>query len=61
MNEKQLLRLKDVAALLSLHPESVRRLAGKGAIPVIRIGRSIRFRPEAIEKFIAAREIGGDQ
>jgi excisionase family DNA binding protein len=31
-------------------------LVATGAIPSIRIGRAIRIRPEALEKWIAERE-----
>jgi excisionase family DNA binding protein len=53
-----LLDMKSVAAMLKVNYATVQRLASRGAITSIRIGRAIRFRPEAIEKFLQSREIG---
>lgn len=37
-----MLRASDVAALLGLSRSEVYRLIGRGAIPAVRIGRSVR-------------------
>lgn len=47
----RLLTLPEVAAFLSVSPKTVRRLR----IPCFRIGRSVRYRPSDVERFLAAR------
>jgi excisionase family DNA binding protein len=49
-----LLRVKDVQRLLSLGATSVYALIERGQLPVVRVGRSIRVRPEALEAFVEA-------
>lgn len=43
-----------------LSESGIRRLVRGGALPAVRIGRRILFRPSSIERFIEARESGGD-
>jgi excisionase family DNA binding protein len=54
------LRAKDVAALLGLHVITVYKLAKSGQIPSFKVGYSVRFRPEHIEKIMStgARDEG---
>jgi excisionase family DNA binding protein len=47
----RLLTLAEVAAYLQLSQKTVRRLR----IPCVRLGRSVRFRPSDVERFLAAR------
>lgn len=49
------LTVMDVAKLLSLSPITIYRLAKKGEIPAVRVGRCWRFTREAIEKWLAGR------
>jgi len=55
-----LLRVSEVARLLNVHPSTVIRLADRGILLGIQIlggrHRALRFRPEAVEKFISDRE-----
>lgn len=44
------------AATLGVSLRTVDELIASGDIPVVRIGKSVRFRPEALENFIDARE-----
>jgi excisionase family DNA binding protein len=52
-----LLFAEDVGALLGVAPAFVYALVRRGELPAVRVGdRYIRFRSEAIEAWIAARE-----
>lgn len=51
----KLLRAEEVAALLNVSRAFAFRLMQHGQIPTIRIGKSIRVRPEDLEAFIASR------
>ncbi len=60
----KLLSTRAVAEELALSPLTIIRLADSGALPSIVLARRknrrlIRFDPEAIQKFIAARTTGG--
>ena len=45
----------DVAEMLSLSPMTVYRLAKKGEIPAIKVGRCWRFTKEAIERWLSGK------
>jgi excisionase family DNA binding protein len=49
-----LVRAKVIAAHFGVHPRTVRLWAESGAIPVVRIGGSIRFDFEAVAEFLNA-------
>ena len=49
----QLLHVQDVADLLSLRIKQVRELSRKGIIPTVRVGRLLRFDPDALHQWIA--------
>ena len=51
-----LLTTKDVARLLSVSPRKVWQLLNCGELPVIRIGRAVRFDPKDIEVFKRRRK-----
>ena len=53
-----LLTVDDVAAILNLHPVTVRKLQLRGEIPALHIGRSVRFAPAAIAALIAGDKPG---
>jgi excisionase family DNA binding protein len=40
---------KDIARKLSVSAETVRRLARAEKIPSVKVGRSVRFDPDAVE------------
>ena len=50
----RLLTVAQVSAVLNAHPNSVRRWADVGLLPVYRIGRrgDRRFKPEDVAKFL---------
>ena len=58
IEEKTLPRLliaQDVAAALNMGLSTVYQLVDRGELPSIRIGRSVRIRPEDLEKFIESK------
>ncbi len=50
---KQLLNVNEVADYLSIPVSRVYVLAGEGILPAVRVGRALRFAPEALEEFVA--------
>ena len=48
----RLLSTKEVADLLSCCEKTVGRLRESGTIPHVRVGRLVRFRPDAVEAFL---------
>ena len=55
----QLLRSRDAADLLAISERKLWELQNAGAIPVIRLGRMVRFRRSDLDLWIAShREIG---
>jgi excisionase family DNA binding protein len=50
--EKDLLRVRDAAQRLGLSIPQIYHLAGTGKLSHVRLGRSVRFRPLDIDKFI---------
>jgi excisionase family DNA binding protein len=53
---KQLLTRPEAAEALSLSVRMIDELVKTGDLPHVKIGRSVRFRPSALEYFIEARE-----
>ena len=47
-----ILKVRDAAALLGVHIETIRRMARKGDIPAFKIGKDWRFRRTALFKWI---------
>jgi excisionase family DNA binding protein len=56
-----LLTAKEVAARLgySVQTLAIWRSRNPGRLPFVRIGRTIRYRPEAVEQFISEHENTG--
>ncbi len=51
----RLLIAQDVAAALNMGLSTIYMLMERGELPSIRIGRSVRIRPEDLEKFIESK------
>jgi excisionase family DNA binding protein len=51
----RLLNAQDVATALQMGLSTVYQLVERGELPSIRIGRSVRIRPEDLEKFIESK------
>lgn len=49
---RPLLTVAESAEILNVSPRTVRRLIKNQKLPVVRVGRSVRVRPEDIEKLI---------
>jgi excisionase family DNA binding protein len=51
----KLLKVKDVAEILNIHPCAIRRWSEQGKIEACRIGsrRDLRFKQSALDSFIA--------
>ena len=56
-NDEALWEVEDVAGYLKVSERTVQRKVSDKAIPFVRIGRFVRFRPEAIREWAAAQEI----
>ncbi len=52
--KSRLLNVKEVAEYLSISVPRVYVLASEGILPIVRVGRQIRFAPEALEEFVAS-------
>ena len=52
---KQLLLHAEAAALLRISARHLRNLTSAGRIAVIRLGRSVRYHPDEIERYISER------
>jgi len=54
---KPLLKVRQVAQQLSVEVQTVYTMASRGELPCMRVGRrAVRFRPEALEKYLKDRE-----
>lgn len=51
-NAEPLIRVEDVARLLSISKSWVYKEAEAGRLPCLYVGAALRFRPEAIRKYI---------
>lgn len=51
----RLLNAQDVATTLNMGLSTVYQLVERGELPSIRIGRTVRIRPEDLEKFIESK------
>jgi excisionase family DNA binding protein len=49
-----LLTSREIAQILHVHPETVRRAARRGALPSLQVGRAWRFDVEAVLRALAA-------
>jgi excisionase family DNA binding protein len=51
--------IEDLAALIGMTADYVYALSRRGAIPVVRFGRSVRFRRDSIQGWLASLEASG--
>jgi excisionase family DNA binding protein len=56
MARKNLLTIKQVAALLNISVQTTYKWSAKGKLPTVKLGFMSRFDPDRIEKFIARGE-----
>jgi len=58
MKTDQFYTVKTLAEKLAINPMTVYRLVGEGRLPAVKIGRSIRFDPAAIDAFLTTVRVG---
>lgn len=49
---KQLLTVKEAAEVLSLTPDTIYRMTRTGRLPMVRLGRTIRIKKDALDSII---------
>jgi excisionase family DNA binding protein len=52
---EKLLGQKEAAELLGIHPEMLRRIAVRGEIPPLKVGRYWKYRASALEGWVSSR------
>ena len=55
------LRLREAAAVLSVSPSTLERLAKSGEIPSVKLGRVRLYEISTLEKFLASRRVAGQE
>jgi len=55
---EQLLTLRDLAQTLQVSETTIRRMVAKRRLPCLRVGRQLRFAPDALSRWLSAREEG---
>ncbi len=48
----RLLRVREIAEVLGIHPQSVRRMVWRGILPSVRVGHSVRVRAGDVQNFL---------
>jgi excisionase family DNA binding protein len=52
---EKLLSQDEAAELLGIHPETLRRMAVRGEIPALKVGRFWKYRGSALEVWVSSR------
>ncbi len=52
-----LVSVREVAAQLGVHPETIRRLIHDGRLDAVRVGRVLRVHREAVDGFLARQRV----
>ena len=60
MKTDQFFTVKTLAEKLAVQPLTIYRLIKDGKIPSVRIGRSIRFEPSAVDAFLESVRVGSN-
>ena len=58
MKTDQFYTVRTLADKLAVKPLTVYRLVKQGKIPAVKIGRSIRFDPDAVDTFLESVRVG---
>ena len=53
----EILTVRETAAYLNLHPQTVYKMARAGHLPSVKIGRSVRFLRELLNEWLEAQLI----
>lgn len=59
IEDKRLMNVKELAKYLGLVEQTVYRMVSRGEIPVVKLGRIIRFRKSTINKWLNGKTEGG--
>lgn len=57
VEETRLYTVREVAAALGVHPETIRRLIHDGRIDAVRVGRVLRVEPRELERFLVRQRV----
>ena len=57
MNDTKLMTVDEVATYLQIHPRTIMRMVDRGELPVVRLGKSVRFEVEAVRQFVEANTV----
>jgi excisionase family DNA binding protein len=49
---QQFMTVEEVAKYLQLHPQTIARMAQRGELPAVKIGRHWRFRKDVLDTFL---------
>ena len=58
MNQEKFYTVNTLAERLAVQPLTIYRLVGQGKIQAVRVGRTIRFEPSAVEAFLESVRVG---
>ena len=58
MNQEKFYTVKTLAERLAVQPLTIYRLVGQGKIQAVRVGRTIRCEPSAVEAFLESVRVG---
>lgn len=58
MKTDQFYTVKTLADRLAIRPVTIYRMVERGTLPAVRIGKSIRFNPQAIDAFLETVRVG---
>ena len=50
-----LVRAREIAERIAVHPATIWRWAAAGVVPSIRVGRTVRFDPDAVKAALEAQ------
>jgi excisionase family DNA binding protein len=56
-NRSALYSVREVAGLLGVHPETIRRLVHDGRVEAVRVGRVLRIEPYEVDRFLARQRV----
>ncbi len=61
MKEENLMSKKEVAEYLSVSTKTIERLVQRGELPQYKIGKTVRYKKEDVEKYLESiKEVGGE-
>lgn len=52
---EKLLSQEEAAQLLGIHPETLRRMARRGEVPALKVGRFWKYRSSALDSWVSSK------